>query len=328
MMNEIKWGIIGCGDVCELKSGPPLYKLEHSSLVAVMRNDPAKLADFARRHGVGRTYTDASRLINDPDVNIVYVATPPGYHRDYAIEALSAGKPVYVEKPMAMTYRECAEMNAVARKTNQKLFVAYYRRALPYFLKVQQLLRDEVIGKVMTVNITYTRPADDADMIPERRPWRLNRDVAGEGYFYDLASHTLDILDFLLGEITDAQGYGANLSGYYDVADTVTAMMQFKSGALGSGLWTFTAAGQPQRDDVILTGRDGYIKFNTFRFDPIELCAGNERQHFAVDSPEHIQQCLIGTIVAELRGEGRCPSTGISAARTSRMMEKILPIRR
>jgi predicted dehydrogenase len=328
MMDKIKWGIIGCGDVCEHKSGPPLYRLEHSSLVAVMRNDPEKLADFARRHGVARTYTDASQLINDPEVNIVYIATPPGSHKDYTVEALSAGKPVYVEKPMAMNYRECTEMVAAAQKTGRKLFVAYYRRALPYFLKVKQLLDDEAIGKVMTVNIKYTRPASDEDMKPECHPWRLKRNIGGEGYFYDMASHTLDILDFLLGEITDAQGYGTNLSGFYEVADTVTAVMQFGSGVLGSGIWNFTASGQPQRDDVTITGNRGYIKFNTFKFDPVELCAGDKIQHFAVKPPEHIQQCLIGSIIAELRGEGRCPSTGISAARTSRVMEMILPLHR
>lgn len=326
MMDTVRWGIIGCGNVCEHKSGPPMYKLEHSSLVAVMRNNPDKLSDFARRHQVARTYTDATQLINDPEVNIVYIATPPGNHRDYTIEALSAGKPVYVEKPMAMNHRECLDMIEAAGNTGQKLFVAYYRRALPYFLKVKQLLDEGIIGKVMMVDIKYIRPESDADKKPEYQSWHLNRHIGGEGYFYDLAPHTLDILDFLLGEIVDAKGYGTNRAGYYEVADTVTAIMQFKSGAIGSGVWTFAASGQPQQDYVVITGNRGYIKFNTFKFDPIELYAENKIQHFNIEPPEHIQQDLISSIIAELRGEGKCPSTGISAARTSKIMEMILPI--
>ncbi|MDR2916598.1 MAG: Gfo/Idh/MocA family oxidoreductase [Tannerella sp.] len=327
-MDKVKWGIIGCGNVCEHKSGPPMYKLEHSDLVAVMRNNPDKLADFARRHQVARTYTDASQLINDPEVNIVYIATPPGSHKKYAIEALSAGKPVYVEKPMAMNYSECMEMVEAAEKNNQKLFVAYYRRALPYFLKIKQLLDDNIIGKVIAVDIKYIRPEGDADRKPEHQSWHLNRTIGGEGYFYDLAPHTLDILDFLVGEITDAKGYGTNRAGFYEVADTVTAIMQFKSGILGSGIWSFAASGQPQQDDVVITGNRGSIKFNIFKFDPIELYAEDKVQHFTIKPPEHIQQCLIGSIIAELREEGMCPSNGISAARTAKVMDMILPVPR
>ncbi len=326
MIDKVKWGIIGCGNVCEHKSGPPMYKLEHSDLVAVMRNNPDKLTDFARRHQIARTYTDASQLINDPEVNIVYIATPPGSHKKYTIEALSAGKPVYVEKPMAMNYSECMEMIKAAEKNNQKLFVAYYRRALPYFLKVKQLLEDNVIGKVMAVDIKYVRPESDADRKPEHQSWHLNRTIGGEGYFYDLAPHTLDILDFLVGEITDANGYGTNRAGFYEVADTVTAIMQFKSGALGSGIWEFAASGQPQQDHVVITGKRGSIKFNIFKFDPIELHAEDKIQYFTIEPPEHIQQCLISSIIAELREEGICPSNGFSAARTAKVMDMILPV--
>jgi predicted dehydrogenase len=325
-MDKIKWGIIGCGNVCEHKSGPPMYKLEHSSLVAVMRNDSEKLADFARRHNVPRTFTDASQLINDPDVNMIYIATPPGSHKEYAIKALSAGKPVYVEKPMAMNYRECQEMITASQKAGQKLFVAYYRRALPYFMKIKQLLDDGIIGTVMSVNIKFNRPESDADRNPEHQSWHLNREIGGEGYFYDLAPHTLDIFDFLLGEITDAKGFGTNRAGYYEIADTVVATMRFSSGVLGSGIWTFAASGQPKQDEVVITGSRGCIKFNTFEFDPIELYSENKIQHFVIERPQHIQQDLIRSIVAELRGEGRCPSTGLSAARTSKVMEMILPL--
>lgn len=146
-MKTVNWGIVGCGNVCERKSGPAMYKTPHSALAAVMRRDAEKAADFARRHNVPKSYTDAAALIADPEVDIVYVATPPGTHRELAVQALEAGKPVYVEKPMAMNHAECLEMIAAAEKAGQKLFVAYYRRALPYFLKVKELLDGGSVGQ-------------------------------------------------------------------------------------------------------------------------------------------------------------------------------------
>ena len=189
-MKEVKWGILGCGNVCERKSGPPMYRTEHSSLVAVMRRDAAKAADFARRHGVPRFYTDAAELIADPEVNIVYVATPHATHKELTIRALEAGKPVYVEKPMAMNHAECLEMIAAARQYGQKLFVAYYRRALPYFLKVRELLEAGRIGTPQRVEVRYIRPARPEDRDREHLPWRLRREIGGEGYFCDMAPHT------------------------------------------------------------------------------------------------------------------------------------------
>ena len=323
-MKEVRWGILGCGDVCERKSGPPMYRTGHSALVAVMRRDAAKAADFARRHGVPRYYTDAGELIADPEVDIVYVATPHATHKELTIRALAAGKPVYVEKPMAMNYAECLEMLAAAETYGQKLFVAYYRRALPYFLKVRELLSEERIGTPQRVEIRYLRPASPEDRDPAHLPWRLRREVGGDGYFYDMAPHTLDILDFLLGEIAEARGEKRNTAGLYEVADTVTASLQFRSGVCGSGLWNFVAAPQEAEDSVVIIGSRGSIRFSTFAFTPVELTTPQGCEHFAIAPPEHIQGPLIATIVAELRGEGCCPSTGVTAARTSRIMDAIM----
>ena len=93
-MDTVRWGILGCGAVCERKSGPAMYKTPHSELVAAMRRDRERLEDFARRHGVRKIYTDADALIADPEVDIVYVATPHDTHRDLALRVLAAGKPV------------------------------------------------------------------------------------------------------------------------------------------------------------------------------------------------------------------------------------------
>src|SRR5665647_553178 len=130
-MKKINWGIIGCGDVTELKSGPAFNKVKNSCLVAVMRRDAAKAKDYAQRHHVPRWYTDANLLINDPEVNAIYIATPPSTHEAYTIAALAAGKPVYVEKPMTVSYKTAINMVDMATQKQGKLVVAHYRREQP-----------------------------------------------------------------------------------------------------------------------------------------------------------------------------------------------------
>lgn len=323
-MDTIHWGIIGVGDVTEVKSGPAFYKIEHSELVAVMRRNEEKVKDYARRHHVESWYTNADELINDPRVNAIYIATPPDSHKEYTVKALQSGKPVYVEKPMAMHYDECMEMIEAAKENNQKLFVAYYRRALPYFLKVKELLEQRAIGEILTVDVEYFCPPSENDMIPAKQTWRVKADIAGEGYFYDLAPHTLDILDFLLGEITHAKGYSQNLGHYYAVKDTITATFQFASGIIGTGKWCFVSSSESRRDTVTIVGTKGEISFSTFAFQPIKIKTSEGIKEFPFERPEHIQQALIQTIVDELRGIGHCPSTGISGARTSLVMDNIL----
>src|SRR5688572_4356132 len=115
-MSKINWGIIGCGDVTELKSGPAFNKVNNSALVAVMRRDADKAADYARRHNVPRWYIDAAKLINDPEVNAIYIATPPNSHEAYTIDAINAGKPVYVEKPIALNASLALNMIKIAKK--------------------------------------------------------------------------------------------------------------------------------------------------------------------------------------------------------------------
>ena len=225
-MQEINWGIIGCGDVTELKSGPAFNKVEHSRLVAVMRRDAVKAADYARRHGVPKWYSDGDLLINDPDVNAVYIATPPNTHASYAIAAMRAGKPVYVEKPMARTYQECQEMIRVSKETNMPLFIAYYRRTLPGFLKVKELLDKGAIGKPLTVNIRLHKAYGEMDQDPSAQHWHVDPEISGGGHFYDLASHQFDYLDFLFGPVTEVVGIAQNLAGLYRAEDTVSELRQ------------------------------------------------------------------------------------------------------
>lgn len=322
----VRWGIIGCGDVTEVKSGPGLQKAEGSELAAVMRRDGEKARDYARRHGVPRWYDDAEALIEDEGVDAVYVATPPDSHPEHTLRAAAAGKPVYVEKPMARTGAECEAMVRACRGAGVPLFVAYYRRRLPLHLKAAELLGQGAVGEVRTVGIRLFRPPDRGDRRRGSLPWRLDPAVAGEGgHFHDLGCHQLDLLDFLLGPIEDAEGVSRCLAGLYPCRDTVTASWRHASGAAGAGSWCFVAGGSSRAEEIEIVGSGGRLRFAAFDLQrPLRLERGAGVEEFAVPVPAHVQQPLIQTVVDDLLGRGACPSTGHSALRTARVMDRIL----
>lgn len=323
ILSEVKWGIIGCGNVTEVKSGPPLRLTPHADLVAVMRRDAALAADYARRHRVSRWYCNADELIHDPEVNAIYIATPPDSHLEYAVKAMRAGKAAYVEKPMATSYADCLEMIRVSEETGMPLFVAYYRRALPGFLKVKELVDAKAIGTVRLTNIRFYRPAQS---LPEKGtlPWRLRPEISGGGLLFDLASHTLDFLDFVFGPIRNVRANAINQAGLYPAEDLVLANWQHACGVAGTGSWCFTTSAKSTTDEVEIIGDQGKIRFSTFEFEPVVLENEDGRQEYAFDKPAHVQSYLMANIVEALRGNGESPSTGITAARTNYVLDEMV----
>ena len=321
-MRTIRWGIIGCGDVTEVKSGPGFQKARGSALVAVMRRDGARAADYARRHGVPRWYDDARALVADPEVDAVYVATPPSSHAEYALLAARAGKPVYVEKPMARDHAECVAMVEGCRAAGVPLFVAYYRRALPRFLKIRELIDGGAIGEVRYVSVALHQPLDPTELDPATLPWRVDPAVAGGGRFVDLASHMLDFLDFALGPVAEARGVATNQAGRYAAEDVVSGTFTFASGVHGVGVWCFSAFGREDRTEIV--GSAGRITYSTFDARPVVLTNAEGTTEFAIENPAHIEQPMIQAVVAALNGVGESPSTGESGARTSWVMDQML----
>lgn len=313
----VRWGIIGCGDVTEVKSGPGLQKAAGSQLVAVMRRNGRLAADYARRHGVPRSYDQAAALIADPEVDAVYVATPPETHAAYALQVAAAGKPAYVEKPMARHTPECDLMVAAFAAAGQKLFVAYYRRCLPRFVLVRELLARGALGRLTAVRYRYSAPNHlDAGVA-----WRLDAARAGGGLFLDLGSHLLDLLDHLLGPLTAVAGTAANLASTPAVEDTV-AMSFLSGGVPGTAAWNFASAG---RDDTLeFAGTAGRLTLSGFGNEPPRLETASGVESFDRPNPPHVQQPLIQTVVDDLLGRASCPSTGETARRTSRVMDAVL----
>lgn len=319
----INWGIIGCGNVTELKSGPAFNKVPGSRLIAVMRRNEELAKDYAARHNVPRVYKHAEELIHDPDINAVYIATPPGSHAGYAVRVLEAGKPVYIEKPMALNYEECLTINDAAKKHNLPVYVAYYRRTLPGFLKIKELVTHGEIGKPLFANFNiFNYPSDDEKA--GRLPWRVIPEVSGAGHFFDLASHQLDFLDFLFGPVRKVASVAVNQAGLYKAEDFVSASFLFDENIVSTGIWSFSAAPKVNRDLFEIIGEKGIIKTSTFTYDPIVLINNEGRKEFVNERPENIQYYLIEQIVNALSGKGHVVSTGITAARTSRVMDQVV----
>lgn len=324
-MKQIGWGFIGCGEVTEKKSGPAFNEVPGSSVVAVMSRNEAKAKSYAKRHNIKRWYTDPQELIDDPNVNAVYIATPPSSHATFAIMAMKAGKPVYIEKPLAASYEDCARINRISEITGVPCFVAYYRRYLPYFQKVKSIINSGTIGTIVNVQIRFSVPPRDLDYQDSHNlPWRLQPDIAGGDYFYDLAPHQLDLLQDIFGVITRAHGYCSNRVHLYKAEDSISASFFFENGLPGSGSWCFVGHQSAKEDCIEVIGDKGMLSFSVYNYDPIQLVTSAGRTNIVVPNPSYVQLPIIRSVIEHLQGIGVCQCTSVSATPVNWVMDRIL----
>lgn len=324
-MKEIGWGFIGCGEVTEKKSGPAFNEVPGSHVVAVMSRNAEKAESYAKRHNIKKWYTDPLELINDPEINAIYIATPPSSHATFAIMAMKAGKPVYIEKPLAASYEDCARINRISELTGVPCFVAYYRRYLPYFQKVKQIIQSGAIGTPANVQIMFSVPPRDLDYKSNGSlPWRLQPDIAGGGYFYDLAPHQLDLIQDIFGVITRAHGYCSNMAKLYKAEDTISACFYFENGLPGSGSWCFVGHQSAKEDRIEVIGEKGMLSFSVYNYSPIQLVTSEGRSSIVVPNPPYVQLPIIRSVIEHLQGIGICECTSVSATPVNWVMDRIL----
>ena len=324
-MKQINWGFIGCGEVTEKKSGPAFNEVEGSQVIAVMSRTEEKARSYAERHHIPRWYTDAQELIDDPEINAIYIATPPSSHATFAIMAMKAGKPVYVEKPLAASYEDCVRINRISEQTGIPCFVAYYRRYLPYFQKVKGIIDNRVIGDVMDVKIRFSVPPRDLDYTSQKNlPWRLQPDISGGGYFYDLAPHQLDLMQYFFGVITRAHGYPANRAHLYKAEDTICASFMFENGVVGCGSWCFVAHKSAKEDCIDVIGDEGLLSFSVYNYAPIRLITSEGTTSITVPNPPYVQLPIIKAVIEDLQGISNCTCTSVSATPTNWVLDRIL----
>ena len=318
---NVRWGIIGCGAVTEIKSGPAYQNTDGFEVVAVMRRDQEKAADYAKRHNIPKYYSNADDLINDKDIDAVYIATPPDSHKFYALKVAKAGKPCCIEKPMAPSYPDSLEIFNAFNDKDTPLFIAYYRRSLPRFNKIKQWLEEGAIGEVRHVHWHLSKPPNQLDLSGAYN-WRTDASIAPGGYFDDLASHGLDLFNFLLGDIEIANGIATNQMGLYSAKDAIVGSWMHKSGVTGDGSWNF---GCYQREDKVeILGSAGKITFSIFNEEPIILLNSQGEEKLEIPNPKHIQEFHVTNIKSHLLGEKTHPSLGSSGLHTSWVMDKIL----
>ena len=282
---KIIWGIIGCGDVAELKSGPAFNKCENSQLLGVMRRNASKAKDFAKRHCAPFWYDNASKLLENKEINAVYIATPPSTHLEYALLALSKGKDVYLEKPMVLSKKESKLLCKAVKKSNQKLVVAHYRRNLPIYLKIKELLNLNLIGDIEFVDIKYLQ-----SISPNTSDnWRVNPSISGGGYFHDLAPHQLDLMYYFFGDYTIAKGYSMIKDPKFSVPDVVNGVINFNKGIPFSGIWDFSAPEFLHQDKCTIYGSLGSISFPFFENYELTINTNSKTETLNFNNPVNIQ---------------------------------------
>lgn len=318
---QIRWGIIGCGDVTEVKSGPAFNKVPNSNLVAVMRRNEEKAKDYATRHGVGKWYGDADELINDPEVNAIYVATPPAHHEEYAIKAMQAGKPVYVEKPVALNAAAAERMKTVSEETGTKITVAHYRRQQPLFLKIKELLAQKAIGDVRFIDMKMWQPPQSNIIARTETNWRINPAVSGGGLFYDLAPHQLDLMLYFFGNPLKVSGISFNTSRLNDVDDTTAGQVLFDSGSGFNGTWCFSSYERVDRCEIV--GSEGKMSFCVFDNNTLAIDREGTLTTMEFDKLQHVQQPMIEKVVQYFLGHSPNPCSIEEGLQVMQMMDKM-----
>ncbi len=311
LMKKINWGIIGCGNVTEKKSGPAFSLVEDSALVAVMRRNGDKAKDYALRHNVPKWYSHADELINDSEVNAIYVATPPSSHEEYAMKAIQAGKPIYMEKPMSVDAASAKRMSNAAKNAGIKLSVAHYRRGHPYFNEIKRLISYDTIGEVRTIQLNFRKKllSKDELNLPGNQ-WRVDPAISGGGIFHDLAPHQLDILYYFFGDASKANGIATNQLGFYPAPDVVAGSILYKNGIVFNGIWRFNVSEYEEKDLCEINGTNGTISFSFFNEQKIIINHKNQRKEISFTPPNHVQQPLIAKVVKYFLDEGTNPCSG------------------
>ncbi len=321
-MKTIRWGIIGCGDVTEIKSGPAYQNTKGFELLYVMRRDKNKLVDYAKRHKVSKYTTSASELINDPEIDAIYIATPPDTHLEYGLQVATVGKICCVEKPMTTNYPDSLKLQKAFEEKNLPLFVAYYRRSLPRFNKVKEWIETSKIGDIRHIRWDLMRPPHKQDT-SEKYIWRTDAKIAPGGYFDDLACHGLDLFNYLLGDIKQVSGFSTSQNNYYSAKDAMTASWIHPNNITGSGNWNFNC--DRYEDWVEIYGSKGKIEFSIFQEKPIVLDSNSKKEELFIENPKHIQQYHVENMLKHISDQTfNHPSTGKTGMHANWLMDQIL----
>ena len=322
-MTVLRWGILGCGNVAEHKGGPPLYSVDDSELIAVMRRDHAKAEDFAERHGAKRVYTDVEKLLSDDEINAIYIATPPHLHCEQTIRAARAGKHILCEKPMAMSVSECQQMVDACSEAGVTLMLAYYRNHYPNVDKMKALMDEDAIGDVVLARINCT-----AYYNPNRKDlknWRINPEISGGGVLMDIGSHRISLLQYLMGDVTSVKGFAETVHLNGTVDDSAVFTLRFQSGAhaVANINWNVGIG----VDDIEVYGTKGRLRCSPLNSENLTLETKSEGVKPLRQTPlPHTHTGLVEDFVNHIKTGEPIRCTGELGLQTNAIIAKIMQV--
>jgi len=314
---ELRWGLIGCGDIAAKRVAAALREGQGSTLVAVARARGELAAEFASRHGARRWYADWRELLADGEIDAVYLATPVHLHAEQTVAAAAAGKHVLCEKPMALDVPQCERMLRATRERDVRLGIAYYRHHYPVVQRMRELIAAGAVGRPLFAQAQAFEPFDPPAGGP--RSWLLRKSESGGGPMADFGCHRIEVLLDLLGPLQQARGTCLNLRfTERGVEDTCVAQLRFHSGA--EAVLTVSHALHERRDTLEILGSDGSLAVPVLNEGVLRVvnAAGVHEERHAPHPNLH--QPLVEDFAAAIR-DGRPPAvTGEIGLEVSRAL--------
>ena len=317
MTEKLKWGIIGAGNVVEFKSGPSLQQAEDSQVIAMFSRTYSKAKNLAEKMNIPRVYNTKEEFFSDPEIEAVYISTPPDSHYNYAIEAIEAGKHVLVEKPMATSVTECEGMTIKAAEKNVVLMTAYYRRFWPSYCKIKSIIDSGEIGNIIYLSLNFFYNGYPGSGTPV--PWRLEKEISGGGLFVDVGSHRLDMANFLVGNFKKVIAIATRYHSELKVEDTVGLLAETETNAHVHGYFSFNLP--VTYDSMQIVGTRGRIIMDVFDSNNIELQKDDKRIIYTIKrtGPTHLG--LVNHFIKVVKKQQKPMIDGLTGTHINRIIE-------
>lgn len=322
----IKWGLVGLGDIANKRVAPAIINQKDSCLCAAVSPIKNELDVFLPKHRIEKGFLSIDEMLNEADIDAVYIATPPFLHCELALKALQAKKHVLVEKPMAMNNDECERLIRMTEKQGVKLGVAYYRRFFPKVAEVKRIISDGTIGRVIGARIVFHSwycPQKDL------KSWRVDKNMAGGGPLWDMGCHKLDLLIELLGMPKSVSALMSTQTHYYEVEDSCSALLELENG--GQCIASFNWNARTWSDEFVILGTDGKITMNPCDSDGVDieltpkLIKGLGKEVTSVLKPNapNVHMPLIDDFVSSIIEDRQPKISAVEGYKTNRIISAI-----
>jgi len=318
-VTKLRWGLIGCGDIARKRVAPALRDSTGCELVAVARHQAHLAESFANQFGAAKWYSNWEGLLDDAEIDAVYVATPVHLHESQAVAVAQSGKHVLCEKPMAMNVVECDRMIEACRANNVRLGIAYYRHFYPAILRMRSLIESGEIGTRIVAQVNAFEWFDPAADHP--RAWLLKQKLAGGGPMFDFGCHRIEVLMHLFGEPKEIRGITSNALFTREVEDTATAIFRFASGACAT-LTVSHAANEPQ-DTLQVFGSAGSVHVASLNEGTLRIVTEKGERIEALPPAENLHKPLIEDFVTAVINNREPAVTGAIGRTVARIEQEI-----